>query len=404
SSFEEYIEALQEDLPENLQTVKGELTNQRTDGWSTLVNTASARIYLKQMNHRAQLNLERVLEPLSTFAAKHGETYPEDYIRYAWKTLMQNHPHDSICGCSIDEVHEEMVTRFKKVDQVTAKLVEKQAEFLVGKINTQAPSGFDSAHPLIVFNTSGTKRHVTVEKVIDFERIYFRDMDFPEIPDTLKNKALPKLALVNAKGEEIAATIEEAGIHFGYDLPDDMFRQPYFAKRLKVTFATEALEQFGYDTYYLVEKTASVEEESILKADNVLENDFIRVSVHEDGTYDITNKETGHTLEAVGAYEDTSDLGNEYMFKKGKDEVAYSTKGLQAEVTVLENNAAKAVIEVTHALEIPAAADQALEDQKDRLVWHRDREAGRSEEMTTLHMTTTLRLDKHAKGLQVHLT
>lgn len=404
SSFEEYIEALQEDLPENLQTVKGELTNQRTDGWSTLVNTASARIYLKQMNHRAQLNLERVLEPLSTFAAKHGETYPEDYIRYAWKTLMQNHPHDSICGCSIDEVHEEMVTRFKKVDQVTAKLVEKQAEFLVGKINTQAPSGFDSAHPLIVFNTSGTKRHVTVEKVIDFERIYFRDMDFPEIPDTLKNKALPKLALVNAKGEEIAAEIEEAGIHFHYDLPDDMFRQPYYAKRLKVTFATDELDQFGYDTYFLVEKEQGHNEERIAQANNILENDHIRVTVHEDGTYDLLNKATGHTLEAIGAYEDTSDLGNEYMFKKGVNEAPLTTKGLKAEMNLVENSSVKAVIEVSHSFEIPKSAHQALEDQKDRLVWHRDREAARSEEMTTLELRTTLRLDKHAKGLQVHLS
>lgn len=404
SSFEEYIAALNESLPESLQTVTGELRNQRTDGWSTLVNTASARIYLKQMNHKAQLQLERVLEPLATFASANGEAYPEDYIRHAWKELMKNHPHDSICGCSVDEVHQEMVTRYKKVDQMTEQLITQQSEALAAKIDTSAPEGYADAIPLIVFNTSGTRRHVTVEKIIDLERIYFRDMEFEHIPDTLKNKALPNLSLINSSGEEIAATIEEVGIEFDYDLPDDMFRQPYFAKRLKVTFATEELAQFGYDTYYVVEKASENEEESIVKADNVLENDYLRVTVHTDGTYDVFNKETGHNLTRVGSYEDTSDLGNEYMFKKATGEVAYSTKGLQAEIEVRENNAAKGTIEITHAFEIPAAAHEELEAQKDRLVWHRDREARRSDEMTTLHMTTVLRLDKYAKGLQVHLT
>lgn len=47
-----------------------------------------------------------------------GKAYPEDQMIYSWKKLMQNHPHDSICGCSVDEVNEEMKTRFAKSRQV----------------------------------------------------------------------------------------------------------------------------------------------------------------------------------------------------------------------------------------------------------------------------------------------
>ena len=85
SSFEEFIKVVKANLPEDLQTVTGELCNHRTNGWSTLVNTASARIYLKQANVLAQMKLERLLEPLATFANMNGEEYPEDYIRNAWK-------------------------------------------------------------------------------------------------------------------------------------------------------------------------------------------------------------------------------------------------------------------------------------------------------------------------------
>src|SRR5699024_921913 len=311
---------------------------------------------------------------------------------------------DSICGCSVDEVHQEMVTRYNKVDQMTDKLIEDQVEKLAKKINTTAPVGFETATPLIVFNTSGTKRHVTVEKVIDFEKVYFSDMRLGDIPAHLKAKALPALALVNAKGEEIVATIEEAGIEFGYDLPDDKFRQPHFAKKVKITFATEELNQFGYDTYFLVEKESTKTAETIVQADNVLENDYIRVTVHADGTEDVVTQTTGHVLTNVGAYEDTSDIGNEYMFKKATGEKAYSTKGTKAKVKVIENLSSKGSIEITHRFEIPASAHEELEDLKDRIVWHKNREARRSEEMTTLEMTTVLTLDQYARGVKAHLT
>ncbi|KRG11723.1 alpha-mannosidase, partial [Lederbergia galactosidilytica] len=332
SSFEEYMEEVKNSLPEKLQTVTGELRNQRTDGWSTLVNTASARIYLKQMNQSAQNKLERLIEPLATFAYMNGEEYPEDYLRFAWKQLMQNHPHDSICGCSIDEVHEEMVTRFKKVDQMADKLIEEQTEKLTAKMNTTAPAmnttapaEFDNAIPLIVMNTTGYKRHTTIEKVVDLEKIYFSEMPFPEIHGHLTDKSLPKLTVVNANGEEIPATIEEHGVEFGYDLPDDKFRQPHYAKKVKVMFTTDELPEFGYATYFLVaefgyatyflvEKEPMVSPQKISQAGNILENDYLRVSVHEDGTYNVLDKVTGHELKSVGSYEDTSDIGNEYMF------------------------------------------------------------------------------------------
>ena len=92
--------------------IKGELRSQETDGWYTLANTASARIYLKQMNARCEALFVRAAEPLAAMAYEWGKEYPHDLLAYGWKTLMQNHPHDSICGCSVDAVHREMVTPF----------------------------------------------------------------------------------------------------------------------------------------------------------------------------------------------------------------------------------------------------------------------------------------------------
>ncbi len=98
SSFPEYMESLKASRLENLNEVKGELSSRWTDGWMTLVNTASARVYIKQANVESQTLLEKLAEPLAAIAALSGLTYPRHELLYAWKTLLQNHPHDSICG------------------------------------------------------------------------------------------------------------------------------------------------------------------------------------------------------------------------------------------------------------------------------------------------------------------
>ena len=118
SNFEDYINAVKADLPKDLNTVEGELTSQETDGWYTLANCSSSRIYLKQRNTEVSRQLENITEPLATMAAEITGEYPHDQLRYAWKLLMQNHPHDSICGCSVDEVHQEMMTRYLKSHEV----------------------------------------------------------------------------------------------------------------------------------------------------------------------------------------------------------------------------------------------------------------------------------------------
>ena len=72
----------------------------------------SARVWIKQESAACeQLLLERC-EPLDAMTG--GRAREE--LRELWRTLLQNHPHDSICGCSIDAVHDvDMAPRFARV-------------------------------------------------------------------------------------------------------------------------------------------------------------------------------------------------------------------------------------------------------------------------------------------------
>jgi hypothetical protein len=85
-----------------------------------LPGVLSARTYLKQANARAQVLLERYAEPLVAMAWWSGreEDDPRRALQHAWKALLLNHPHDSICGCSVDQVHREMLPRFAACEQL----------------------------------------------------------------------------------------------------------------------------------------------------------------------------------------------------------------------------------------------------------------------------------------------
>ncbi|MCB0878002.1 MAG: hypothetical protein KDC46_03365, partial [Thermoleophilia bacterium] len=87
----------------------------------------SARVPIKQHNDRLQLLLERHVEPLMATAVAAGARPLRDIqpmLRHAWRLVLENHPHDSIGGCSIDAVHEEMHARTLRVDAIARGLVE----------------------------------------------------------------------------------------------------------------------------------------------------------------------------------------------------------------------------------------------------------------------------------------
>jgi alpha-mannosidase/membrane-associated phospholipid phosphatase len=72
----------------------------------------SARVWIKQENAACERLLLERCEPLDALAGGKAR----DEVLSLWRTLLQNHPHDSICGCSIDDVHDvDMAPRFARV-------------------------------------------------------------------------------------------------------------------------------------------------------------------------------------------------------------------------------------------------------------------------------------------------
>ena len=401
SDFKQYVEAMEKEISENFSTVKGELTSQETDGRWTLANTASSWIVLKQDNRAGETALERKAEPAAAMAQVFGKTYPEDQMTYSWKKLMQNHPHDSICGCSVDEVNEEMKTRFAKSRQVADAIYEESVEYLTNKVNTAALPGNGEKIPFVVWNTSGVAKTQVVEKEIHVFRDY--NLFVWDGYEAAEQVELPAMVLRDADGNEVPAKIADAGIAFGYDLPDDRFRQPYMAKKVRVTFEAE-VPALGYRTYYL-EIAEQLQNVDVVSGDaNVLENDAMKVVVNEDGSYSLLDKKTGRTYENLGCYEDTGDMGNEYIYIQDTGKQVISTKGRKAEVSCVERNAFRTVVEIRHKMMVPSGMGEELQRQREMCIDPYTRVANRSFELVEMDVKTVLTLEKSAKGLRVATT
>src|SRR5207253_4630950 len=87
-----------------------------------LPGVVSARIDLKAACGRAERWLERYAEPLQTL---YGGDWPEPFLAQAWMRMFQNSAHDSICGCSADEVSAQVLVRYAEAEQIGRELAER---------------------------------------------------------------------------------------------------------------------------------------------------------------------------------------------------------------------------------------------------------------------------------------
>jgi alpha-mannosidase len=110
--------------PDDLPAYEGELVGSRLQNVLRGVN--SSRVYIKQANERAERRLLAAETAAALRSLRTGEAFPHADVRLAWRDLLRNHPHDSICGCSCDEVHRDMLVRYEQLDR-TLGIVEQAA-------------------------------------------------------------------------------------------------------------------------------------------------------------------------------------------------------------------------------------------------------------------------------------
>jgi Glycosyl hydrolases family 38 N-terminal domain len=102
---------------------------------NVLMGVVGHRLDVRAAAGRAERILERVAEPL---IALHGAgPWPGRLLELAWRRVVEDSAHDSICACSIDPVVDQVVIRFAEAEQIGRGL----AGNLLADLGHRAPRG-----------------------------------------------------------------------------------------------------------------------------------------------------------------------------------------------------------------------------------------------------------------------
>lgn len=378
STLESYIACVRRSACE-LPMYEGEMREDR--GGSILAGVLSTRLYLKQANSRCETLLERVTEPLAALGWLHGQQYDRDFIRYAWKRLMWNHPHDSICGCSDDQVHREMAPRFAEVEQVGEELALRAAHGLTERMNVQGPA-------LVVFNTLGFARTDLVEAEVDFPLgAPSRDGRRPA-----PTQEVDRFSLWDADGEETAFQIMDVETTPQMILSPTELPMTQWVKRFKIKFVAEDVPPVGYCAYRIdTERAASPAGPSLVPYANAMENESLLVEIAPDGTLHILQKSTERDYEGCLSFEDCGDCGDEYhSIRPLRDELICTERVATAQVSLVESGPVAVTYRIDLDLELPASLSS---DQR-----------GRSGRRVRSHVSSLVSLSAGSSRVEVHST
>lgn len=399
SNFEDYVKALKKDLPKDLSTISGELTSQDTDGWYTLANTASSRIYMKQKNTAMERLLENKVEPIYLLNRKISKA-DQDRLDYAWHELLRNHPHDSISGSGVDEVHRGMMNRYEKVNQVGHYLTNSGLDSFAKKINTSNLP--DKVRPFVVINPADDNKNDEVKVQVEVHRELFAG----NTPDGAYKKCEKYLAqnpnyqVFDKDGKPVAFRIVNKFVRFGYELPERTFRIPYMAAYVEVVL-TPKMKANSWQTFYLdnSKQDLSVEVKSDTK--NSLSNKYLSCEVSENGEVKIFDQ--NHNLNSRLVLVDTGDIGNEYIYKQSGDgkKIIFDApiKNLKRE-SLIDG----VCLSYDQTVQLPESADSELLKEQEEVIDVTHRHAKRSSKLKDFKIHVQLTLMDESKNLAIKIS
>jgi hypothetical protein len=122
---------------EGLVGVQGELRS----GYraNMLMGVTSNRVDVKREGGRAERELERRAEPLAAlFQAP--EAYPSRLLDLAWRQMVLNSAHDSICACSVDDVVDAVLHRYAEARAIGAGLADRAVKNFARSLSQAGPT------------------------------------------------------------------------------------------------------------------------------------------------------------------------------------------------------------------------------------------------------------------------
>jgi mannosylglycerate hydrolase len=271
-----------------------------------LKDVIATRMYLKQMNVETEEGIA-LAERLNALSVCFDGNDEGVFLKRAWKELLKNHAHDSICGCSVDAVHDEMRVRFRHSLDLANLVIEEKLTELALSACPDVTFGI----PVFVFNPSTWERSGdTLVKIIPLlnsplgKRIFGfsvpeRDFD-------------PENLLLRDDGGNVVPfeTVKQETV-----VLDILLRRKVLYTDV-IRFHAESVPPLGYRFYYALPKgnIRSGQNAASSNTELSLNNGVFAVVLSSNGTVTIRHIPSGLCVEGINEFIDEGDGGDEYSF------------------------------------------------------------------------------------------
>jgi mannosylglycerate hydrolase len=333
SSLPEYVRCLTEKLPSNITDFEGELRRSLTS--YILPGIYSCRLPLKKETAQAELLLERLSEPISSLAHLTGQfRYPKEFLDLAWKIEFNNQFHDVIYGAHIDEVTDNALDRVKQVRVIANRIKSEAFHALASGVRTKNKTNLvffnptpcrlsgvfefpvyidpqEEIYQYVLKNEEGDLIPFSVETVREYRR-YLSERNL--IDYYSKGKTVKEYKLL-AYFEDIPA--------FGFRvLALDPFKDSILGERLK-----KQEETFKNEGWLSIWPAPLKLEKGVFSGSDHMENEYLKVSFNQDGTFNLKEKPNGKIYRHLGFLEDSGDRGDHYIFSPPEEnKIVYSSE------------------------------------------------------------------------------
>ena len=292
-----------------LPVVAGELRDSYGYTW-TLQGTLATRAHQKRANARLERRLVRDVEPWIALAARGGAPGPRALLRATWRALLEGHPHDTLCGTSIDPVAVALDARHADVDDRSCGLRDVAVASLLDHDVERARRGADEWRPVVVLRNRAPRARGGVVELVLQQTL----ADVAVGPGSASRQSVPRpLAPWRAEGmplqllraRQCVALTESPRDYPDADLVAEV-RAIGWVDHLD-GYAVETRPQSGS------RRAPTTGERNVVHVGgSTMENGLVRVAVGADGAVSVEDVASGRIVADALRLEDADDVGDLY--------------------------------------------------------------------------------------------
>lgn len=336
------------EFPERAGELREPARDSKRVGHYLIVHTLSSRYPIKQRNDQCQAMLEKWAEPCALFQKMAGGQPILSYLDTAWQYLLRNHPHDSICGCSLDQVHRDMLYRFDQCELIADGLVRRAIAGLAGA--SDAPE----AANLVVHNPLPFSRKSVVELAVPFAS------DWPsKYMDGLTTaESINRFKLLTPDGRPVPFQLSriERGLEQKI-LREDGRKTTRIGDIYHIAAELE-LPSAGYAGFRIEPTEDAVRNQgSLMTGVMSASTGQVAFTLNADGTGRLSGP-SGTTFDGLFTYEDCGDSGDGWTRGQLVNDIVYRTPGARVSTAIDEDGPLRTVFRVDREFDLPPAMDR----------------------------------------------